>query len=232
MDRYSLINDHLKRELLLLQGLGCVWKKCTFCDYYEDKSNNAFETNKEVIDKITGIYKMVDVINSGSIFELDKKTKEYLKTKLIEKKVETMWCESHFIYRNKLDEIRNFFHPIKVKFRVGAETFDPNLRDKWQKGIPKEINVKDIAKYFDGVCLLICVKGQTKEIIIEDIKKAYENFEYFNINVFNPNSTNEKLDYELLDWFKKDIYPYLTKYDNIEVLINNTDLGVGERDKF
>lgn len=232
MNRYSLINDHLKRELLLLQGLGCVWKKCTFCDYYEDKSNNPFELNKQIIDQITGIYRTVDIINSGSIFELDKKTKEYLKEKLIEKNIETMWCESHFIYRNKLDDIRKFFYPIKVKFRVGAETFDPILRDKWQKGIPFQNDAKDIAKYFDGVCLLICVKGQTKEIIIEDIKKAYENFEYFNINVFNPNSTNEKLDYELLDWFKKDIYPYLTKYDNIEVLIDNTDLGVGEKDKF
>lgn len=77
MNRYSQIDSHLKREFLLLQGKGCIWKKCTFCDYYEDNSNNAFEINKEVIDKITGIYKTVDVINSGSIFELDKKTKEY-----------------------------------------------------------------------------------------------------------------------------------------------------------
>lgn len=232
MDRYSLINDHLKREFLLLQGKGCVWKKCTFCDYYEDSNNNAFETNKEVIDQITGIHKTVDVINSGSIFELDKKTKEYLKQKLIEKNVDVMWCESHFIYRNRLDEIRKYFYPIKVKFRVGAETFDSDLRDKWQKGIPKEITAEDISKYFDGVCLLICVKGQTKEIIINDIKLAFANFEYFNINVFNPNSTKEELDHDLLEWFKKDIYPYLTEHDNIEVLIDNTDLGVGEKDKF
>jgi hypothetical protein len=232
MDRYSSINEHLKRELLLLQGLGCVWRKCTFCDYYEDKSNNPFELNKQIIDQITGIYRTVDIINSGSIFELDKKTKEYLKEKLIEKNIETMWCETHFIYRNKLDDIRKFFYPIKVKFRVGAETFDPILRDQWQKGIPFQYDAKDIAKYFDGVCLLVCVKGQTKEIIINDIKKAYDNFEYFNINVFNPNSTKEELDSDLLDWFKTYVYPKLLPYDNIEVLIDNTDLGVGEKDKF
>lgn len=232
MDRYSLINDHLKRELLLLQGLGCVWRKCTFCDYYEDKSNNPFELNKQIIDQITGIYRTVDIINSGSIFELDKKTKEYLKEKLIEKNIKTMWCETHFIYRNKLDDIRKFFYPIKIKFRVGAETFDPILRDKWQKGIPFQYDAKDIAKYFDGVCLLVCVKGQTKEIIINDIKKAYNNFEYFNVNVFNPNSTKEELDSNLLDWFKNYVYPKLLPYDNIEVLIANTDLGVGEKDKF
>lgn len=82
MNRYSLINDHLKRELLLLQGLGCVWKKCTFCDYYEDKSNNPFELNKQIIDQITGIYRTVDIINSGSIFELDKKNKRIFKRKI------------------------------------------------------------------------------------------------------------------------------------------------------
>ena len=76
--RYSCINNHLKRELLLLQGKGCVWKKCTFCDYYEDTSNDRFNINKKEIDKITGVHKVVDVINSGSIFELDKETKKYI----------------------------------------------------------------------------------------------------------------------------------------------------------
>ena len=225
--RYSCINDHLKRELLLLQGKGCVWKKCTFCDYYEDTSNDRFNINKKEIDKITGVHKVVDVINSGSIFELDKETKKYLKDKLIEKEIEIMWWESHYIYRNRLDEIRDYFYPIKVKFRIGAETFDPKIRTSFNKGIDESVTAKDIASYFDGACLLVCTKGQTKESIINDIKLAYNYFEYFNVNVFVPNSTNVELDKELYNWFKNDVAPKLYDIEKIEVLINNTDIGVG-----
>ena len=35
--RYSEITKGMKREFLLLQGTGCRWRKCTFCDYYRAK---------------------------------------------------------------------------------------------------------------------------------------------------------------------------------------------------
>ena len=227
MERYALIHTHLPREFVLLQGTGCRWKRCTFCDYHNDVSENPFDINKPVIDQITGDYGVVDAINSGSIFELDEKSKNYLKEKLIEKKVKILWCESHWLYRNRLDEIREFFAPVQVKFRIGAETFDKTVRSAWKKGIEENVTAKEIGQYFDGACLLVCVKGQTKEMILNDIKLAWENFEYFNINVFIENSTNEKCDTELARWFAKEIAPKLAKYENIEVLLNNTDLGVG-----
>ena len=34
MERYSLIHTKLPREFVLLQGTGCRWGKCTFCDYH------------------------------------------------------------------------------------------------------------------------------------------------------------------------------------------------------
>ena len=52
--RYSLITDKFPREFILLQGKGCFWKKCKFCDYYNDISKNPFDINSQVIDKITG----------------------------------------------------------------------------------------------------------------------------------------------------------------------------------
>ena len=58
-----------------------------------------------------------------------------------------------------------------------------------------------ISEYFDGACLLVCVKGQTKESIIRDIELAYKNFSYFNVNVFMENSTKEKADEDLIKWF-------------------------------
>ncbi len=227
LDRYSIVNTHLKRELLLLQGLGCIWKRCKFCDYYHDTSDKSFEINKAIIDKISGIYGIVDVINSGSFFELDDQTKEYLKQKLYEKNIKVLWCECHWIYHNRLNEISDFFEGIQVKFRIGAETFDGQMRDVWEKGISNKITAEKIAEYYDGVCLLVCVEGQTKESIIHDIKSAFELFEYFNVNVFIENSTSIKKDKLLESWFISEVAPELNKYSNIEVLINNTDLGVG-----
>lgn len=227
LDRYSVVNTHLKRELLLLQGLGCIWRKCKFCDYYNDISDNPFEINKPIIDKISGLYGVVDVINSGSFFELDDQTKEYLKQKLIEKRVHTLWCECHWLYHNRLHEISDYFKGIQVKFRIGAETFDAELRDTWNKGINNKITAQNISEYFDGACLLVCIKGQTKETIIKDIELAFKYFEYFNVNVFIENGTQIKKDKQLEDWFIEKVAPELEKYSNIEVLVNNTDLGVG-----
>lgn len=227
LERYSVINTHMKRELLLLQGTGCVWKKCRFCDYYNDISEDPFSVNKPIIDKISGIHGVVDAINSGSIFELDEKTLSYLKEKLHEKNIKTLWCECHWLYRNRLDEIREFFSGINVKFRIGAETFDPKIRSAWNKGIPENITSEMIGEYFDGACLLVGIQGQTQESVIKDIEAAMKNFEYFNVNVFIENSTEIKKDNELVKWFINEIAPKLEKYENIEVLVNNTDLGVG-----
>lgn len=217
----------MKRELLLLQGMGCVWKKCRFCDYYTDVSDDPFSVNKDVIDMIEGTFGVADVINSGSIFEIDAKSMQYLKNKLMEKNIHTLWCESHWIYKDRLDEIRDYFKGIDVRFRIGAETFDGKMRQSWKKGIPGDVTAKDMGKYFDGACLLVCVQGQTKQMISEDIKLAFENFDYFNVNVFMENTRSLKRDENLLRWFKDDIAPKLEKYDNVEVLIDNTDLGVG-----
>ncbi|MGL5335823.1 MAG: hypothetical protein ACRC9R_06720 [Enterovibrio sp.] len=227
LNRYAIIDSHMKRELLLLQGLGCRWKKCTFCDYYNDVSQHPFLINKPIIDEMTGQFSVVDVINSGSIFEIDEKTLEYLKVKLIEKNVKTLWCESHWMYHRKLAQIRDYFDGIDVKFRIGIETFDPQTRAAWKKGIPPTVEAKDIAQYFDGACFLVGLQGQTQEMILKDIELAKAHFSYFNINVFVENTTAVKRDEQLIQWFVKEVYPTLLGYEHIEVLVENTDLGVG-----
>ena len=74
MDRYSVIHTKLPREFVLLQGTGCRWRKCTFCDYHEDVSERPFEVNRPVLQQVTGVYGVLDVINSGSAYELDEET--------------------------------------------------------------------------------------------------------------------------------------------------------------
>lgn len=227
LERYSLIKTKMPREFLLLQGKGCVWKKCSFCDYFHDTCDNPFAINKPVIELITGQFGVVDVINSGSAFELDNDTLNFLRTTLYQKNIKTLWLETHWLYHNRLNEIREFFAGIDVKFRVGVESFDPATRNAWNKGIPSNVTPENIAKKFDGCCLLICVQGQSKEIILSDIETADRLFGYYSINVFNENSTSLKTDKSLLKWFVDEVYPHYKDNPHAEILINNSDLGVG-----
>ena len=74
LQRYSVIESVIPREFLLLQGRGCRWRKCTFCDYHNDISGDPYEINKAVLDRVTGVYGTLDIINSGSAMELDSQT--------------------------------------------------------------------------------------------------------------------------------------------------------------
>jgi hypothetical protein len=47
------------------------------------------------------------------------------------------------------------------------------------------------------------------------------------VNVFCNNSTPVKQDKELAQWFAREVYPQIKDVDGIEVLMENTDLGVG-----
>ena len=227
MDRYALIHTKMPREFVLLQGTGCRWKKCTFCDYHDDVSEHPFTINEPVLRQVTGQYGVLDVINSGSALELDEETIALIKEVVKEKQIHTLWFEAHYMYRKKLADFARQFAPVQVKFRCGVETFDVALRDAWKKGIPSSVTPEDVAKYFQGVCLLCCTQGESKEHIIKDIEIAQTHFEYFSVNVFCNNSTSVKQDKELAQWFTREVYPKIKDEEGIEVLMENTDLGVG-----
>lgn len=227
MERYALIHTKMPREFVLLQGTGCRWGKCTFCDYHQDVSEEPFSVNEPVLRQVTGQYGVLDVINSGSAMELDDDTLALIKEVVKEKHIHTLWFEAHYMYRKKLAAFAGQFAPAQVKFRCGVETFDPTLRNRWQKGIPASVTPEDVAKYFQGVCLLCCTQGESKEHILNDIRIAREHFEYFSVNVFCNNSTPLKQDSELASWFTREVYPQIKDTDGIEVLMENTDLGVG-----
>ncbi|MBQ7853376.1 MAG: hypothetical protein IJ352_02800 [Muribaculaceae bacterium] len=227
MERYSLIHDKFPREFVLLQGTGCRWKKCAYCDYFHDVSENPYELNSKELEKVTGHYGVLDVINSGSAMELDRDTISLIKHIVAEKKIHTIWFESHYMYRTHLEKFARQFAPAKVKFRCGIETFDASLRNKWTKGIPSEVTARDVAKYFDGICLLCGTKGESKERIISDIDTALKYFEYISVNLFNKNTTSIEVDEDLQRWFVTEVYPHIKDNPAIEVLLQNTDLGVG-----
>ena len=227
MERYALISTKMPREFVLLQGTGCRWKKCTFCDYHDDVSEHPFQVNAPVLRQVTGQYGVLDVINSGSALELDEDTLSLIKEVVKEKHIHTLWFEAHYMYRKKLADFARQFAPVQVKFRCGVETFDAELRDSWKKGIPSSVTPEDIARYFQGVCLLCCTQGESKERIIKDIDIAKKHFEYFSVNVFCNNTTFVQQDAELASWFAWEVYPRIKDEEGIEVLMENTDLGVG-----
>lgn len=217
----------MPREFVLLQGRGCRWHRCTFCNYHLDTSDNAFAVNQTILQQVTGIHGVLDVINSGSAMELDDGTIELLKKVVKEKHIHTLWFEAHYMYRHKLADFASLFAPANVKFRCGIESFDPRLRGEWNKGVPSAVTAADVAKYFQGICLLCCTVGDTRERILNDIATAREYFEYFSVNLFCNNGTTVKRDDELALWFTNEVYPTLKDLPSVEILLNNTDLGVG-----
>ena len=227
MERYSLITSKMPREFLLLQGTGCRWRKCTFCDYHTDCSSEPFALNREVLAQVTGEYGVLDIINSGSAMEFDPQTLDLIVEVVRKKGIHTLWFEAHYMYRHKLHAFAARFAPATVKFRCGIESFDPLLRSAWRKGVGEGVTAADVAQYFHGICLLCCTQGDSKERILNDIALAKEHFEYFSVNVFCNNSTDVKLDAELAEWFRNQVAPALADDNRIEVLMENTDLGVG-----
>ena len=227
MERYALIHTVLPREFVLLQGTGCRWKRCTFCDYHGDLSDDPFAVNREVLAQVQGVYGVLDVINSGSAMELDPLTIKMIKEVVKEKKIHTLWFEAHYMYKNQLSKFAEQFEGVEVKFRCGIESFDAALRSQWEKGVKDDVMPEDVANYFQGVCLLCCTEGDSQERILRDIALAKAYFEYASVNVFCENSTAVKRDEELVKWFVDAVYPQLQQSDKIEILLENTDLGVG-----
>ena len=221
-------------------------------------SDDPFEVNRQVLEQVTGEYGVLDVINSGSAFELDDRTIDLLQRIIVEKNIHTLWCEMHWMYRNRLkqfvDRITSSFvkeslndnessflilspkaqrpsvlHSsfLTIKYRCGIETFNPQLRQQWRKGVPLTVTPEDVAQYFQGICLLCCVEGQTKDTILKDIELAQQHFEYFSVNLFCNNTTAVRRDESLVKWFIQEVYPTIKDNPKIEILIENSDLGVG-----
>lgn len=229
MDRYNKITNKNNREIVLLRAFPCIWGKCSFCDYIDDNGRDEDELNnlnKEVLDNITGEFGVLEVINSGSCFEIPKETMKYIKKIVDEKKIKLLFFESHWCYRNRIDEIRNFFN-IPIIFKIGVETFDYDFRNGYLNKNAKFKTVEELKEYFDSPCIMVGIKGQTREMIDRDMDIVLNNFDHATINVFVNNTSSVKRDEELVNWFSNK-YKHLVDNPKIEILFNNTDFGVGD----
>lgn len=228
MQRYSEITSKQRREIVLLKGGPCAWGQCTFCDYIDDNELDpdlCNRTNLSVLSQVTGKYKALEVINSGSVFELPTETMEAIRTIVTEKGIQRLYFESHWSYRHRLQEIRDYFG-IPIVFKCGIETFDDAFRNQvLRKGILFS-SPQEVSRYFQSICLMVGIQGQTKEMIARDIEILLSNFDYGCVNLYNNNSTPIQRDEELIQWFSEQ-YRFLEENPKIDVLFENTDFGVG-----
>ena len=228
MERYSVITEKNPREIVLLRAFPCAWGKCAFCDYIEDNGRNREEMeeqNRQVLSQVTGRLGVLEAINSGSCFELPRKTLEDIKQIAGEKNIRRLIFESHWIYRHRLEELREFFR-IPVTYKIGVETFDYDFREKVLNKHADFKTPQEVARFFDSICLMVGIKGQTKEMIRNDIAILKQYFSHGTVNVFNNNSTPIRRDEELVRWFMEE-YRWLLDDPDVEVLYNITDFGVG-----
>lgn len=235
MIRYSVIREKNPREIVLLRGGGCKWRRCTFCDYHLDASPDEeanFDLNKAALSQVTGVYRHLEVINSGSFCDLDEKTMAEIEATCQRCGITLLHFECHFIHRQEIPALRRRFAAlgIDVKIKQGVETFDRDFRENV---LHKGIGVTDpaeIAAGFNEACLLFGLTGQTAASMRRDIETGLSYFERVCVNLMTENSTGVHPDAEVLQAFMAEVFPLYEKNPRVDILLNNTDFGVGGAD--
>ncbi len=227
--RYARIeNSPRPREIVLLKAFPCRWGHCSFCDYIHDNSEDEGainSTNAEVLRQVTGSLQALQVINSGSCFEIPPASLQLIKETVQRCHIQQLYFEAHWSYRHRLDEMRQFFG-LPIVFITGVETFDDQFRNQVLKKGMVFKDIAEIRQYFASVCLMIGMQGQTRAMISNDVRLAIENFDYVTINLFVDNSTGVKADMDLQAWFKCE-FSWLQQHEKVDILFENTDFGVG-----
>lgn len=231
-NRYAVITEKNPREIVLLRGTGCKWRRCRFCDYHLDFNKDMKENeqlNRNVLKQVTGLYHKLEVINSGSFTELDEGTMNAIEQICIQKQITELHFESHWNERMRIPALKErlLSKGITVKIKIGVETFAWRFRESYlDKGIA-ESDPQKIAAWFDEVCLLQGLPGQTASSMQKDIEIGLQFFERVCVNLMVENTKPILPDPLVRQLFIKKIYPLFQENPRVDILINNTDLGVG-----
>ncbi len=232
MVRYSVITDKNPREIVLLRGAGCRWKRCAFCDYHLDRSEDAaanLALNRQVLGHVTGVYHHLEVINSGSFPDLGPATMDEIERVCREKAIRILHFECHWMHRKEVPALRGRFAAagVTVKVKTGVETFDRDFRENiLHKGIG-ESDPARISEPFDECCLLFGLTGQTGDSMRRDIETGLRYFERVCVNLMVENTTSIRPDRAVLDTFAHTLYPVYRDDPRVDILLDNTDFGVG-----
>lgn len=230
MQRYGVIREKRPREIVLLRTTGCAYRACTFCDYHLDRCDDAaanLALNRSVLERLTGEYGEVEIINSGSVFDFDGPTLELIRQVCGRCGISTVHFESHFMYRDRIPELRRQFEGFELKMKLGLETFDADLRERvLHKGIP-ETDPAKIAEGFEEANFLFGLAGQTAASMERDVELGLEHFERVCLNVMCENTTPVHPDPAAVEAFVEEVLPRYADDPRVDILVENTGFGVG-----
>ena len=86
---------------------------------------------------------------------------------------------------------------------------------------------EEIARYFDEICLLFGLTGQSLASMEKDIRLGLQYFKRICINLMVENTAPLKPDAEVIRIFMENLYPLYRDNPRVDILLNNTDFGVG-----
>lgn len=232
MQRYSVITEKNPREIVLLRGQGCRYRRCAFCDYHEDASCDEqanLAINTEALSQVTGRFGRLEVVNSGSFCELDPSTMKAIMATCISRGIKVIHFECHWLYRRSIPQLRRMFKGIgtDVKMKIGVESFDAAYREQTMlKGI-RETDPSKIAEDFNECCLLFGLPGQTAASMKNDIETGLKWFERVCVNIMIENNAPLQPSEEVRQTFVHELFPLYKDNPRIDILLHNTDFGVG-----
>lgn len=230
--RYSVIDKKNPREILMLRGSGCRWRRCRFCDYHLDYSGDEeanYRLNLAELQKVNGRFGALEVINSGSFTDLDARTMAAIEHTCLELGIQRLHFETHWIHRKEIAGWKQHFSRlgITLKIKMGVETFDTRYRDQiLQKGMGGA-SPEEIALYADEICLLFGLSGQTESSMRSDIETGLAHFERVCVNIMEENTTDVKPDPAVIRVFRECLYDDYIYNPRVDILMHNTDFGVG-----
>ena len=147
----------------------------------------------------------------------------------LEKHITQLRFEIHWMYREHVKKWREHFAEkgITVKIKMGVETFDDAFRrEVFDKGM-EGVTPQDAAKVADEVCLLFGVTGQTAQSMRYDIETGLRYFERICINIMVENTSQIQPDPQVIKMFVDNFYEMYKNDPRVDILLENTDFGVG-----
>ena len=137
--------------------------------------------------------------------------------------------ECHWMHRREIPALRVRFAGlgVRVHIKIGVETFDRTYREGV---LHKGIGVSDpaeIAADFDECCLLFGLSGQTADSMRRDIQTGLAHFDRVCVNIMVENTTPVKPDSAVIQIFCREIAPAYLDDPRVDILMENTDFGVG-----
>ena len=144
MPRYSIITGKNPREICLLRGRGCQWRRCAFCDYHLDFSRNQeenFDLNRQVLAQVDGYLGRLEIINSGSFCDLCQQTHQEIRRICSEKKIREA---NRDVLLAKYKQKRLDIKTTKEQIREKLDICQNGYTNPWKEWQPEEFCEKNI----------------------------------------------------------------------------------------